>query len=237
MKYIFTTLSIGDKYLNNSYNFFEELGDKCSADFNITTNIEKNSTEKININLLNLEKYSNGNDYFSFYFNLKCLSLKYCLDKDYDFIVYVDSDWRVGEKFDENKFFDTFKHMVDNNIDFLFERPGRIGDHKNNLPYCFFSDKLRDYNVFDHEKWDDAHVANEQFLIFRNNKKFRFFVNRWEQFLWFSIANNIKNYAEGFEIGVSALEAGMKLDWDTFRTRLNECFEFNDSLGNLHKRF
>lgn len=237
MKYIFTTLAIGENYLENSYNSFKEFSVSCSADFNITTNIIKESTNKINIDILKLDKYGEGPDYFSFYFNLKCLSLKYCLDKDYDYIVYLDSDWRIGESFDENKLMNIFTHMETNGYDFLFERPGRIGDHKSNLHNCFFQDKLKDYNAFDHNNWDDAHVVNEQFLIFKNNNKFKFFVNRWEQFLWYSIMNNIKNYAEGFEIGISALEANMSWDWNSFRGFLSECFQFNDKYGNLHTRF
>ena len=92
-------------------------------------------------------------------------------------------------------------------------------------------------SVFDHDKWDDAHVVNEQFLIFKNNWKFKFFVQRWEQFLWYSIQNDIRNYPDGFEIGVSALEAQMKWDYNAFRLFLPNCFEFYDKPGNLHRRF
>jgi hypothetical protein len=237
MKYIFTTLSIGESYFNTSLETFNRMLSKCNADFNITTNITECTTDKINLDILNLEKYSENNDYFGFYFNLKSLSLKSCLDKGYDYVVYLDSDWKESEGFSEEKFLKLFEHMEFNNLDFLFERPGRVGDHKKNLDYCFFREKLNDYHVFEHDKWDDAHVPNEQFMVFKNNDKFRFFVSRWEQFLWYSIKNNIKNYAEGFEIGVSSLEAKMNWDWDSFRGILTECFEFHDKLGNLHKRF
>ena len=74
-------------------------------------------------------------------------------------------------------------------------------------------------------------------MIFKNNWKFKFFVQRWEQFLWYSIQNDIRNYPDGFEIGVSALEAQMKWDYNAFRAFLPNCFEFYDKPGNLHKRF
>ncbi len=38
--------------------------------------------------------------------------------------------------------------------------------------------------------------------------------SNWEQFLWYSIHNDIRNYPDGFEIGVSALEAGMKWNYN-----------------------
>jgi hypothetical protein len=91
--------------------------------------------------------------------------------------------------------------------------------------------------VFEHNKWDEAHVVNEQFLVFRNNWKFRYFVRRWEEFLWYSIKNNIRNYPDGFEIGVSALESEMKWNYDAFRHLIPDCFEFHDKSGKLWKRF
>jgi hypothetical protein len=74
-------------------------------------------------------------------------------------------------------------------------------------------------------------------MVFKNNWKFRYFVRRWEEFLWYSIHNNIRNYPDGFDIGVSALEAEMKWDWDSFRGHIPACFEFHDKAGNLHVRF
>ena len=178
-----------------------------------------------------------GNPGFSFFLNLKVLSLKYCLDKGYDYIIYNDADWRMTDNFSEDKLFNLFNHMEQNNLDFLFERPSKIGDHKKDMSGCFFDRKMVDYHVFEHSKWDEAHVVNEQFMVFKNNWKFRYFVRRWEEFLWYSIHNNIRNYPDGFDIGVSALEAEMKWDWDSFRGFLPGCFEFHDKPGNLHVRF
>ena len=128
-----------------------------------------------------------------------------------------------------------FDKVID--LDFLFERPALIGGHKKDMSNCFFDRKLYDYHVFEHTKWDNAHVVNEQFMVFKNTWKFRYFVRRWEEFLWYSIHNNIRNYPDGFDIGVSALEAEMNWDWNSFRGFLPGCFEFHDKAGNLHTRF
>ena len=237
MKYIFTTLAVGDSYLDNAIECYTNFSKRCGADFNITTNEQKEVDPRINVDLFTLDKYEDNHPGFSFYLNLKVLSLKYCIDKGYDYIIFNDADWRMTDGFNEQKILNTFNYMEDNDIDFLFERPARIGDHKRDMQNCFFDRKLKDYNVFDHDKWDDAHVVNEQFLIFKNNWKFKFFIQRWEQFLWYSIQNDIRNYPDGFEIGVSALEAQMKWDYNAFRAFLPNCFEFYDKPGNLHTRF
>lgn len=237
MKYIFTTLAVGDSYLKNASETYTKYSEKCLADFNITTNEICDVGEKVNLDLFNLDSYDDGNPGFSFYLNLKVLSLKYCLDKGYDYIIYNDADWRMTENFSEDKLLNLFNHMEENDLDFLFERPSLIGDHKKDMSNCFFDRKLYDYHVFEHTKWDNAHVVNEQFMIFKNNWKFRYFVRRWEEFLWYSIHNNIRNYPDGFDIGVSALDAEMKWDWNSFRGFIPNCFEFHDKSGNLHIRF
>ena len=75
-------------------------------------------------------------------------------------------------------------------------------------------------------------------LVFKNNYKFRMFVQNWEKFLWYSIQNDIRNYPDGFEIGVSALQAGMKWHYmGIFNHFLPSCFEFYTKLGDKHIRF
>lgn len=237
MKYIFTTLAVGESYLENASKCYTTYSDKCNADFNITTNEVCEVGPKVNLDIIKLDKYHDDHPGFSFYLNLKVLSLKYCIDKGYDYIIFNDADWRMTENFSEEKIFKMFNFMEQNDVDFLFERPAKIGDHKKDIQNCFFDRKLKDYHVLEHSKWDEAHVVNEQFLVFRNNWKFRYFVRRWEEFLWYSIKNDIRNYPDGFEIGVSALEAEMKWDYHAFRHTISDCFEFHDKAGNLHRRF
>lgn len=237
MKYIFTTLAVGELYLSNASKCYTEYSEKCSADFNITTNEKCEVGSKVNLDLIKLDKYHDNGVGFTFFLNLKVLSLKYCLDKGYDYIIYNDADWRMTDNFSEDKLFNLFDRMEQNNLDFVFERPALIGGHKADMSNCFFDRKLKDYHVFEHTKWDNAHVVNEQFMVFKNTWKFRYFVRRWEEFLWYSIHNNIRNYPDGFDIGVSALEAEMNWDWNSFRGFIPNCFEFHDKSGNLHIRF
>ena len=105
MKYIFTTLAVGDSYLKNASECYTKYSELCSADFNITTNEKCEVGSKVNLDLFNLDKYDDGNPGFSFFLNLKVLSLKYCLDKGYDYIIYNDADWRMTENFSEDKLF------------------------------------------------------------------------------------------------------------------------------------
>ena len=50
--------------------------------------------------------------------------------------------------------------------------------------------------------------------------------------------DKIRNYAEGFEIGISALEAGMKWHFNNaFGHFLQNCFEFETKYGQKHIRF
>ncbi len=137
MKYIFTTLAIGESYLENASKCYTEYSNKCSADFNITTNQLYSVGDKVNLDLINLERYNDDKPGFSFYLNLKVLSLKYCLDKGYDYIIFNDADWRITDKFSEAKIFDLFNHMERNQIDFVFERPAKIGEHKKILKIVF----------------------------------------------------------------------------------------------------
>ena len=142
------------------------------------------------------------------------------------------------EHFSEEKVLNMLNWTKENDYDFVFERPARIGDSRADPDGSFFRQKLIDYDMLEYDKWDEAHCVNEQFMLFKNSYKFRFFVQRWEQFLWYSIENKIRNYAEGFEIGISALEAGMKWHFNNaFNHFLQQCFQFYNKSEQLYIRF
>jgi hypothetical protein len=251
MKYCFTTLAINEPYFKKSLDFYMELHDKTTDGFfNITTtnsDLER-LTENTNLSMdelkkkyprlyittleelnrrfkfpLDMEGYG-----FTFNLNLKVLSIKAVLQTkiDFEYLIFSDGDWNIHSEFDEKKIFNMFEYMTNNNIDFGFERPAKIGDYKkNNYQDCFFYEKIVDYNVDKHNLWDEAEVVNEQFLVFKNNYKLTIFEQKWEQMLWYSIANNIRNYPDGFEIGVSALESKMVHSFYPLRL-LTSCFYF-----------
>ena len=261
-KYYITTLSINEPYFNDSLTFYTELHDRTkNCYFNITTT--KNDLERLTehtglsveefnirypkLTISTLEDFNfrityplemDGNG-FIFNLNLKVLSLKACLKSNikFDYLIFIDGDWGIYDGFNEDKLMRLFDVMETNNIDFGFERPARIGDGRGNPSQTFYAEKFHDYNCLDNPLWDNAHVVNEQFLVFKNNWKLTLFEQKWEQMLWYSIANNIRNYPDGFEIGVSALESGMKWDYNLFSI-LNNCFYFYPKYSNIkHVKF
>lgn len=253
MKYCFTTLAIGEPYESRTIEFFKNLSEKTKkCDFFMTTNNSNLSVlgDKIKVNLIIQDELHDSRGGFSFNLNLKCLSLKHVKNYEkqmiqqnpefetYDYIIFIDGDWIMFDEFSEEKIINMLNYMDSENIDFAFERPARIGDGRLNPEQSFYRDKIYDYEILEYDKWDDAHVVNEQFLVFKNNYKFKLFVNRWEQFLWFTIKNDIRNYPDGFEIGVSALESGMKWSYSgVFTHFLTNCFAFYTKNNVFHVRF
>jgi hypothetical protein len=236
-KYIFTTLAVNEPYISDAIDGFSDLKKHTTADFNITTNKKLDNIDNINFDFFSLNNYVDHYSAFKFYLNLKSLALKPTLDKGYDFVIFQDADFKITEQFHEDKMFQLFDYMNSNNLDALFERPSQIGWHKENPDQCFWNHKIHEYKLHEHTKWDDAHVFNEQFMVFRVNWKFRMFVMKWEQFLWYGMANKLSSYPEGFEIGVSALESDMNYNYDEWRAYLRDCFTFTDKTGSPHIRF
>ena len=251
MKYYITTLAVGEPYFSTSLEMYTALHEKTvDGYFNITTSdndlamlpqIVGISSDEFKLKYPKLQittieglnkritfpQHMEGHG-FTFNLNLKVLSLKACLlsGNSFDYLIFVDGDWHLNDLFEEEKLKTLFTNLELLNVDFAFERPAEIGNYKsNNLIDCFFEEKLRDYNALEHDTYDRAHVVNEQFLAFRNNPKFRLFTQKWEQMMWYSIANNIRNYPDGFEIGISALESGMT--WNFYMlTVVWQCFYF-----------
>lgn len=239
MKYLFTTLAIGQDYLNNSVSFFESLKNRTTdCDFSITTNVPF-SHEYIKCNLYQGE-FCSGPYKCNFYFNLKCLAIKAGISSAYDFVVYIDGDFRIGPKFDENKMRDLFQYMVSNEIDFEFERYYSILDCKEtpNGSGNFCQEKLSNLGINSHNLYDAACTPNEQILVYKTGPKFQHYVQCYERWLWYCIHNKISHYAEGVEMGISALESNMKVEADIgFKKYMTECFEFDDGRGNTFTRY
>ena len=250
MSYFFTTLAVGEPYFSKSIETYKTLHQKTEVgNFNITTSKAdferlkeisgytfeewKEEFPRVNISVIedmtrlsfpyHMEGYG-----FTFNLNLKVLALKACLLSGipFDYLIFTDGDWGIHDGFEEQKLFNFFEVLKANDIDIAFERPAQIGNYKaNNLQDCFFLEKLHEYNALEHSVYDEAHVVNEQFLGFINNWKFRLFTQKWEQMLWYTISNNIRNYPDGFEIGVAALESKMNWGWYYFGA-LSSCFYF-----------
>jgi hypothetical protein len=234
MKYFFTTLAIGQKYYDSAINFSNKLMD---LDPNILRVIvsdieaEHPSNTKI-IKVKNNTQFTVRN---TFNYNLKYLAIKEAINFASEYIIFTDADWIISNEYDKAKI---IKFLEDSSpeIDFFFERPHAIGDSKRDLNNCFWRHKIEPYGLADIHDYDKAHVCNEQFMIFKNNDKLKNFVNFWSSRNQFCIDKNVWTFAEGVEIGMSAIDADMKSDWSCFRT-IENCFEFYDVCGNHYTRF
>jgi hypothetical protein len=237
MSYVFTTLAIGEEYLENAIKLHNDLAKKCDADFNITTNEQKQSNKRhVFSDIGDREHILIIGNTPTFIYNLKVFAIKDVIEKDYDYIVFTDADWRIGDKFTGEKMDKLFKLMEKRNLDGAFERPCKVGSCRKNKN-CFFKTKFEKYNLENDKKWDEADVPNEQFFVLKNTDKLKDFVSSWEEMLEFTIDNKILNYAEGFEMGVSALKSKMNIAFPELRHVINNCFEFTSINGGVYKKF
>lgn len=232
MKYIFTTLAIGENYLSRAKQFSLDLYEKDSNFSRVIVSDIEDSEIPNTIIVKPPENtvYSVCN-YFNY--NLKYLAIKAAYEFDTDYIIYVDSDWEIFNQYHPAKI---DKFLDNNHLDFYFERPHAIGASKNDLNNCFWKHKIEPYKLFDTNVYDHAHVCNEQFLIFKKTPKLKVFIDAWEYRNQFSIANNVWAFAEGVEIGMSSVDAGLTSQ-HTFFSEINNCFKFNDISGNSYIRF
>lgn len=233
MKYLYTTLAIGQEYFDKAKQFSFDLynKDKNFQRLIVSDINSENIPNTIIVPPLRNSVYSVCS-YFNF--NLKYQAIKAAQSLDYDYIIYIDADWRIHKNYSSKKIQSFLEN--DSSIDFYFERPHQIGVSKHDEWGCFWKHKISPYNLMNTNKYDEAHVCNEQFMIFKNNNKLNTFIDSWETKNQFCIDNNIWTFAEGVEIGMSSVDANMKSKYSTFY-EINECFEFNDISGNLYVRF
>jgi hypothetical protein len=224
MSYIFCTIAIGEKYYNSSVDFAKKLNDvSTNHEFLIVTDqtietIPNCTIIKIPENFTTF--YPNG----CFNYNLKYYPIKLASNIGKKTIIYLDADWMIGPKYDENKL-NVFTEWFENSTyDFCFERPHGING-KHSWDTCFWRHKIEPYGLMDTDFYDNGHVCNEQFLVFKNNDKLQIFLDVWEKRNLFSLENNIWPFAEGLEIGMSSIDADMTFTWNAFHF-LDSCFMF-----------
>lgn len=241
---MFCSLAVGETYLINFINFCKEKKKKDNSKNLVVTDKDTYSL------LIDLINENNDIEYviiddnhtittwpLGFNFNLKYLPIKNSIKDGIDYVIYVDSDFRIRNDYHPDKFKNLFNQMVDNDIDYVFERPYFIGHGKQHHFDNFWKHKIEPYKLMETSKYDDYHVCNEQFLVFKNTKKLNIFSERWEELYWKSVELNVWTFAEGLEIGMASADAEMTFDYHLFRGTLTNCFEFNDKSGNLHSRF
>lgn len=236
-KYTICSLAIGEKYFDNIIKTFNTISTRTSTpSFVIVTDVkyqENNNRIKI-IDVQGIPIMTADEKFFNF--NLKYLPVKVASESDTEFVVYIDADWGMLDAYDETRMLALFSHMAENGIDFVFERPHKIGPGKSQGRECFWWHKIIPYELDKTTKYDDADVCNEQCLVFKNNTKLKTFVNSWEGLCKKCHEMSIWPFAEGVEIGMSTVEAGMKCDWRPIQM-LNRMFYFHARDGGYNERY
>jgi hypothetical protein len=223
--YVYCTVAIGESYFNSACEFAKKLNEKSNEHkVIIVTNQPKVKIK--NCTFVSIPKkltlfYPNG----VFNYNLKYYPIKIANNKKFDYIFYFDADWKVSDYYEKEKIHNLILDMELSNVDFSFERPHFIGA-KREWDNCFWRHKIEPYKLMETDFYDNGHVCNEQFLAFKNNEKLKVFVDAWDNRDKFSIENNIWPFAEGLEIGMSSIDAGMKFSWNKLHN-LSNCFYFH----------
>lgn len=237
MSYTYCTIAVGDSYLESAKNFAKKLNNfSNNHHMMIVTNtnghneiIPNTTIHKIQDDIILFIK--NDFNYMTKYYPIE-LSINLL----YDFIIFVDADWRVKDTYKEINILNMFSFMNTNNLDMLFERPHHIGGGKHDGKQCFWYHKIDFYKLLETDLYDDGHVCNEQFMVFKNTYKLKTFIDKFKELYKISTEAELWPFAEGLEIGMSMSHAKLATSWD-WNHYVRNMFEFNSRDGGLNTRF
>lgn len=233
---IYCTIAIGEQYLNSAIKMAESLN-QYSDNHNMLIVTDKNINNFKNTHFVKIP-----DTYVLFIQNIFNYMLKfypmYLANKlNYDYIIFIDADWRIKSSYNKDNVNSLLDYMEKNNFDILFERPCNIGIGKKDDINCFWKHKVDFYNLKETNEYDDGHVCNEQFIVFRKNEKFNLFVNKFKELYELSTDAKLWPFAEGLEIGMSMAYSKMKYDYLGWQNYLRGMFEFNTKDEKLYIRF
>jgi hypothetical protein len=233
---IYCTIAIGDEYLKSAIDIATTLN-KYSDTHHILI-----VTDKEYENFKNTSFVKIPNEYVLFIkdvFNymLKFYPLYLSNRLEYDYVIFIDADWRVRETYNKDSVDSMLGYMEDKQLDILFERPHGIGKGKYDGINCFWYHKIDFYKLKETNEYDEGHVCNEQFIVFKKNDKFNLFVNKFKELYKISTDAELWPFAEGLEIGMSMAHSKMKYDFIGWQHFVKEMYEFNSKDGGLNIRF
>lgn len=227
--YTYCTVAVGESYLKQAVEFHTKVVSypNCHSSV-ITTNpsafysvVDCHTSPKITFDLLESDDevfnappgYHDRGSFneFGFNYNIKHrpIAKTYSIT-DADYIIFCDADWKVRSEYSEDGVLRILQRMSEMKVDFLFERPHKIGAGKHNSSTCFWKHKIDAYGLMNTSEFDDADVCNEQYMVFANNQKLGVFCEYWNMLYTKSQRENIWTFAEGVEIGMSTIVAKMK---------------------------
>jgi hypothetical protein len=236
MRYTFCTIAIGEKYINNTLNLIKSLNEHSDKHHFVVVTDNDNLNVK-NTTFITINKEIKLFIKNSFNYNLKYIPIKFSSEMDFDYVIFIDADWSLSDGYSHSKIIDTLTFMENNKYDFCFERPHLIGKGKTEDNLIFWKHKRDFYNLLDTNQFDDGHVVNEQFLIFKNNEKLKTFSNFWETLCDKATKEDLWAFAEGVEIGMSSSVSKMSYDYYSWQKILTNCFNFTTVDGKFYNRF
>lgn len=236
MSYTYCTIAVGEFYLESAKNFAKKLNSYShNHHMIITTNIDQNEIIPNTI----IHKIPNDLVLFiknDFNYMTKYYPIELAINLFYDFIIFVDADWRVKDSYKEINILNMLSFMNENNFDMLFERPHRIGAGKHDGRECFWNHKINFYKLLETDIYDDGDVCNEQFMVFKNTDKLKIFIDKFKELYTISTEANLWPFAEGLEIGMSMCHAKLITNY-RWNHLVPNMFEFNSKDGGLNTRF
>ena len=233
--FIYSTISVGEKYYDNAVEFAKKLNE-ISNNHKVLIVTDMVYEEIPNVIFVKLDE--NETKFIKGYinYNLKYIPIMESLKYDCDFIMFFDSDWKIYENYSEEKVQNFLDVFYKSDYDLIYERPHNIGESKRNLSGCFWKHKIEPYGLMENDFYDRGEVVNEQFLAFKNNEKLKIFSEKWKSRNEFGVSIDLWAFAEGLEIGMSAVDANMNMTWHNL-SLLSECFEFTSNSGIKYTRF
>lgn len=236
-KHLYCTVAVGEKYLESALNMARILSEKSDTHhFLITT--DTNVDEIIpntTIDLIPEDHKLFIRDVFNYM--LKYYPIYLSSKTDYDHIIFIDADWRIRDTYDQLKVKNMLNFMDSNEYDVFFERPYHIGGAKWMGRECIFSHKIPFYNLLETDEYDAGDMCNEQFLVFKNNEKFKIFANKFKELYKISTDGDLWPFAEGLEMGMSMAVAKSKVEFLGWFHHLTNMYEFNAKDGGLNIKF
>ncbi len=217
MKYeiIFCTIAVGDEYNGYAQRLYHTIQKVLGCPLLVVTDNPSyfRNTPSKNLIIKKLPEHYKlkvdwAHGFAAFNYNLKFLPIKYAREhKDFKFIFYLDCDWFMRQSHSKYKFNLELNGLGD--FDGLAGRDLRIFHEKQNRQ-LIPPQKLYLYNLYQTTQYDQAQIVNEQYLLLKNTDKIDIFVNSWENLERKCTENNGIAYAEGVEIGMAAVDAGIR---------------------------
>jgi len=250
MKYVFTTLSIGENHTRDyTLRLLNDVITKTEQDILVVTDVPdliRNtfSSNRIKFNVLDRSKIkirlwvNQPHSSSDFNFNLKYHCFEPLVGTNYDYVIFTDCDnsieWFNVKEADEyftthlNAGYDSFGCRAS------WKLKGVIDEYfaQDNPYHGLFHHKILNYKLTKDlsEEYQKSPLPAEHVLAFQNSFKLEKFYLNWKDFhdKLCSLDYTYGTWAEGFEIGVSATLAGYNMcDITWHSTLLHKIVQYN----------